>query len=99
MHTTVYQFLRFVYHHEQYVIDHYARSSYAYAIILYGDQIVRRSFFIAPHSLTFRLASLICPSVVVQSNLQHGPATPPCSFLFFDVDPPAGAIKNDIRTI
>ena len=27
MHTTVYQFWRFVYHHEQSVIDHYARIS------------------------------------------------------------------------
>ena len=27
MHTTVYQFWRFVYHHEQSVIDHYVRSS------------------------------------------------------------------------
>ena len=27
MHTTVYQFWRFVYHHEQSAIDHYARSS------------------------------------------------------------------------
>ena len=27
MHTTVYQFWRFVYHHEQSVIDHYTRSS------------------------------------------------------------------------
>ena len=45
MHTTVYQFWRFVYHPEQSVIDHYARSSFIlYAIILYGDQIVRWSF-------------------------------------------------------
>ena len=28
MHTTVYQFWRFVYHHEQSGIDHYARSSF-----------------------------------------------------------------------
>ena len=28
MHTTIYQFWRFVYHHEQSVIDHYARSSF-----------------------------------------------------------------------
>ena len=45
MHTTVYQFWRFVYHHEQYVIDHYARI---YAIILYEEQIARISFIMAP---------------------------------------------------
>ena len=46
MHTTVYQFWRFVYHHGQSVIDHYARISLY--IILNEDQIARKSFIMAP---------------------------------------------------
>ena len=53
MHTTVYQFWRFVYHPEQSVIDHYDTKFIIYAIILYGDQIVRRSFFMAPELESF----------------------------------------------
>ena len=45
MHTTVYQFRRLVYHHEQSVIDHYI---IIYAIILYEDQIARISFIMVP---------------------------------------------------
>ena len=47
MHTAVYQFWRFVYHHEQSVIDHYARIS-LYTLILYEDRIARISFIMAP---------------------------------------------------
>ena len=49
MHTTVYQFWRFVNHHEQSVIDHYARI---YAIILYEDQIARILVFMPPYLLS-----------------------------------------------
>ena len=63
MHTTVYQFWRFVYHHEQSVMDQYAHYCISiltvrnrslctniiiYAIILYEDQIARISFIMAP---------------------------------------------------
>ena len=49
MHTTVYQFWRFVYHHEQSVsIIILCTKFIIHAIILYGYQIVRRSFFMAP---------------------------------------------------
>ena len=58
MHTTLYQFWRFVYHHEQSVIDHYARSSLYTRSFCTGIKLYVGYFLWSPPPPSFCLSSI-----------------------------------------
>ena len=64
MHTTVYQFWRFVYHHEQSVMDQYAvcTNIIIYVIILYEDKIARILSIIAPKEMSKEITEDFFPA-------------------------------------